>query len=209
MKSEFNCNHIIKDASFLDSIFYYIITRPNEYNMKKKLTQSKIFFFLLWLVILAPGALKAQNYFNRDTILAAASEIIQETVYCALVTIDSTGQPDIRTMNPFPPAGDWITWFATSRYSDKVKEIRNNPKVCVYYADHTTAKGYVNITGTAEVIDDQALLINKKRAYWDNIPGWQDNFVLIKIVPKSMEVINYKHSLNNDPRTFKAPGILF
>jgi general stress protein 26 len=177
--------------------------------MKKILSKNWIYFFITFISFLLTGVVNAQNSLNRDTILAAASEIIKETVYCALVTIDSTGQPDIRTMNPFSPSGDWITWFATSRYSEKVREIKNNRKVCVYYADHVTAKGYVNITGNAQVIDDKALLIQKKRAYWDNIPGWQDNFVLIKIVPKTMEVINYKHGLNNDPKTFKAPSVVF
>jgi general stress protein 26 len=166
--------------------------------------------FISILVLLnLPNGLYAQSAANRDTVLAAASEIIQQTVYCALATIDSAGQPDVRTMNPFPPTGDWITWFATSRNSHKVREIRSNPNVCVYYADHTAAKGYVAITGTAEVIDDKALLISKKRDYWDGILGWQDNFVLIRIIPKSMEVINYKHKLNNDPKTLQAPSIDF
>jgi general stress protein 26 len=164
---------------------------------------------ILMIVLTVPYLLQGQTTVSRDTLFSAAREIIKETNYCALVTIDSTGQPDIRTMNPFPPSGDWITWFATSRYSSKVREIRNNPKVCVYYADHTSAKGYVNISGNAEVIDDKALLISKKRDYWEGIPGWQDNFVLIRIVPKSMEVINYKQGLQNDPKTFKAPSLEF
>jgi len=112
-------------------------------------------------------------------------------------------------MNPFPPSGDWITWFATSRGSEKVREIRKNPWVCVYYADHSTAKGYVNISGKAEIIDDKELLLKKKRDYWDGITGWQENFVLIRIVPQSMEVINYKHQVYNDPKTLKAPKIVF
>ncbi len=28
-----------------------------------------------------------------------------------------------------------------------------------------------------------------------------------KIVPKTLEVINYKHGVNGDPNTFKAPSI--
>ena len=44
-----------------------------------------------------------------------------------------------------------------------------------------------------------------KRDYWNGIPNWQDIFVLIKIVPENIEVINYKHGLNNYPVTFKAP----
>jgi general stress protein 26 len=156
-----------------------------------------------------PLQISSQTTVNRDTIILAAREIIKETNYCALVTIDSTGQPQIRTMNPFPANDELITWFATSRTSRKVKEIKNNPKVCVYYADHVSPKGYVNITGTAEVIDNKELLLKMKRDYWDGIPGWQDKFVLIKVVPRTLEVINYKHGLNNDPNTFRAPSIVF
>jgi hypothetical protein len=47
-----------------------------------------------------------------------------------------------------------------------------------------------------------------KRDYWESMPNWQNIFVLIKIVPKTVEVINYKHGLNNDPNTFRAPLIV-
>jgi len=153
--------------------------------------------------------LNGQTSVNRDTVILAAHEIINETTYCGLVTIDSLGQPQIRTMNPFPVKDDFVIWFATSRTSRKVREIKNNPKVCVYFADHLTAKGYVNINGSASVIDNRELLIQMKRDYWNGIQGWQDKFVLIKIIPESIEVINYKHGLNNDPNTFKAPSISF
>lgn len=149
----------------------------------------------------------SQSSVSRDTMLVAAREIMRQTTYCALVTIDSSGQPQIRTMNPFPPSAEITIWFATSRTSRKVKEIRENPKVCVYFADHVAAKGYVNYTGTAEVIDDKELLLKMKREYWNGIPDWQNKFVLIKVTPKTLEVINYKHGLNNDPNTFKAPSI--
>ena len=175
--------------------------------MKKKFTLIVLGGMILCSAII-PSKLNAQSSVKRDTILVAAREIIKETTYCALVTIDSTGQPQVRTMNPFPANDELITWFATSRTSRKVREIKNNPKVCVYYADHMSAKGYVNITGTAEVIDDKELLIKMKRDYWENIPNWQNIFVLIKIVPKTIEVINYKHGLNNDPNTFRAPSIV-
>jgi general stress protein 26 len=153
--------------------------------------------------------LNGQPSVNRDTVILAAHEIINETTYCGLVTLDSSGQPQIRTMNPFPVKDDFVIWFATSRTSRKVNEIGNNPKVCVYFANHLTAKGYVNINGSALVIDDRELLIQMKRDYWNGIQGWQDKFVLIKIIPKSIEIINYKHGLNNDPNTFKAPTISF
>jgi general stress protein 26 len=175
----------------------------------KKTNTLITFAALVIFSAIIPLKLNGQVTFNRDTIILGAREIIKETTYCALATIDSTGQPQIRTMNPFPANNELITWFATSRTSRKVREIKSNPKVCVYYADHISAKGYVAITGTAEVIDDKELLLKMKRDYWNGIPNWQNKIVLIKIVPKTMEVINYKHGLNNDPNTFKAPSIVF
>jgi len=161
---------------------------------------------ILIALLLSPHSY-SQPSVNRDTIMLAAHEIIGETSYCALVTIDSTGRPQIRTMNPFPANEDLITWFATSRTSRKVREIKNDPRVCVYYADHTAAKGYVSISGTATVIDDKDLLLKMKREYWNGIPGWQDKFVLIRVIPETLEVINYKHRLTNDPNTFRAPSV--
>jgi general stress protein 26 len=176
--------------------------------MKKKLMLIAMCYSTLILAFI-PLNLRAQSPVNRDTLLVAAREIIKETTYCGLVTIDSTGQPQVRTMNPFPLKDDFIIWFATARTSRKVCEIRNNPRVCVYYADHSSAKGYVNITGIAKVIDDKDLLVKMKRDYWKNISNWQNTFVLIKVVPQTIEVINYKHSLYNDPKTFGAPMIVF
>lgn len=170
--------------------------------------KKKIFFLILFTAFIA-SKLYAQSAVSRDTMLVAAREIIKETTYCGLVTIDSTGQPIVRTMNPFPVKDDLVIWFATSRSSRKVGELKTNPKVAVYFADHSTAKGYVNISGKAEVIDDKELLVKMKREYWEGIPNWQDIFVLIKIVPERLEVINYKHGLNNDPKTSKAPSIDF
>jgi general stress protein 26 len=174
--------------------------------------KTRFFFIALCCLMICssviPVKLSAQSVVNRDTMIIAAREIIKETTFCGLVTVDSTGQPQVRTMNPFPVNDELITWFATSRNSRKVKEIKNNPKVCVYYANHLSAKGYVNITGKAEVIDDKELLTKMKRDYWNGIPNWRDIFVLIKIVPETLEVINYKHGLNNDPNTSGAPRIV-
>lgn len=176
--------------------------------MKKNFTLRTVLCSIIFMIIAAQN-LNAQTAVNRDTLLVAARDIISQTTYCGLVTIDSTGQPQVRTMNPFPVNDDLTVWFATSRSSRKVRELKNNPKVAVYFSNHNSAIGYVNISGKAEVIDDKELLQKMKRDYWDGIPNWQDIFVLIKIVPERLEVINYKHGLNNDPKTFKAPSIDF
>lgn len=176
--------------------------------MKTVYTIGKIIGAFL-ISLLVHQTINAQNAITRDSVLAAAKDIIGQTTYCGLVTVNAIGQPQTRTMNPFPVGDDFVVWFATSRTSTKVKELKNNPKVSVYFSDHSVAKGYVNLSGTATVIDDKELLVKMKREYWNGIPNWQDIFVLIRIEPKSLQVINYKYGINNDPQTFKAPTIEF
>jgi general stress protein 26 len=158
------------------------------------------------IVISIPSLYAQQSNIPRDTMMAAAREIIQSTPFCALVTVDEEGQPQIRTMNPFPFKDDFVVWFATSRDSRKVSEIRKEPRVCVYYADHKAPQGYVNLMGKATIIDDKELLKKMKREYWNGIPNWENIFVLIKIEPVKMEVINYKHGVNGNPG---APWVEF
>jgi general stress protein 26 len=113
----------------------------------RKICISSIIVLLSFLS-LTGSAQDNQSSFSRDTLIMAAREIISANPFCALVTVDPTGQPQVRTMNPFPLGDEMDIWFATSRKSRKVKEIKNNPKVCVYYADHSNAKGYVSIICT-------------------------------------------------------------
>ena len=176
--------------------------------MKTIYTIGKIIgAFLISLLI--HHTIGAQNVISRDSMMAGAKDIISQTTYCGLVTINAAGLPQVRTMNPFPVNDDFVIWFATSRTSEKVSEIRNNPAVNVYFADHSKAIGYVSISGKAEVIDNKELLVKMKRDYWEGIPNWKDIFVLIKITPVKMEVINYKYGINNNPKTFKAPEVKF
>lgn len=175
--------------------------------------KTKSFFFKISSVMLffvfAPQNISGQSLIPQDSLLKAAQDIIKQTTYCGLATVDSMGHLQVRTMNPFPIDNDFTIWFATSRKSAKVKEIKNNPNVSVYFADHSKAIGSVNILGKAEIIDNKELLIKMKRKYWDGIPNWKDIFVLIKIKPEILKVVNYKYNVNNDPETFGAPAVKF
>jgi general stress protein 26 len=144
---------------------------------------------------------------DRAALVAAAREIIAAQTYCALVTIDETGRPAIRTMNPFPPDEDMTVWMATNTKSRKVQHIRRDPRVTLYYADHAKAIGEVALVGHAELTTDPAEIQKRKRAYWDQAFPGLENLVLIKVVPERLEVVNYKAGLNNDPATFRAPAI--
>ncbi|MGE5314450.1 MAG: pyridoxamine 5'-phosphate oxidase family protein [Acidobacteriota bacterium] len=143
----------------------------------------------------------------RDSVIAAARELIGQTHYCALITLDSAGRPQVRTMTPFPPEEDMTVWIATNSRSRKVQEIRKNPHVCLYYSDHTKGNGYVSITGTAQLIDDMSEKLKRKRAYWDQAFPDFTYLILIKVVPDHLDVLNYKWHMLNGPVTWRVPNL--
>lgn len=145
----------------------------------------------------------------KDSIISTAREIISSVKYCALITIDSVGCTDIRTMNPFPPEDDMTVWMVTNSRSRKYNEIKKNPNVTLYYANHTKADGYVTIKGKAVLVDDMAEKLKRKRDYWDqSFPDWK-YLILIKVIPERLEVINYKRKFYNSDVTWKVPSIDF
>jgi general stress protein 26 len=168
-------------------------------------------FFLSFSIITAPRPAWAQDKQppvpERARLIAAAREIMQAQTYCALITIDQAGRPQVRTMNPFPPEEDMTVWFATNTNSRKVQQIRNDPRVCLYYADHSKATGYVALTGRAVLVDDMREILKRKRDYWDKaFPGLK-NLVLIKVVPEQLDVLNYKQGALADTVTWRTPSI--
>ncbi len=150
---------------------------------------------------------KSQPAPDRAKIIAAARELMGAQTYCALITVDQTGRPQVRTMNPFPPEEDMTVWVATNTRSRKVEEIRNDSRVCLYYADHSKATGYVALSGRAVLVDDMKEIQKRKRAYWDQaFPGLK-NLVLIKVVPERLDVLNYKQGVVADTVTWRTPSI--
>lgn len=144
---------------------------------------------------------------ERARLVAAAREIMGAQTYCALVTLDETGRPQVRTMNPFPPEDDMTVWFATNTRSRKVREMRRDPRVTLYYADHAKATGYVALSGRAVLTEDMQEILKRKRAYWDQaFPGLK-NLVLVKVVPERLDVLNYKAGTQADSETWRTPSI--
>ena len=174
----------------------------------KRLAAVAVMLLSLPLAARADDAPKEQKPPDRAAIVAAAREIMAAQTYCALITLDESGRPQVRTMNPFPPEDDMAVWMATNTRSRKIQQIRKDPRVTLYYSNHGTAIGYVAINGRAELTDDAAEIQKRKRAYWDQaFPGLK-NLTLIKVVPERIEVINYKAGLHNDPETFAAPALV-
>ncbi len=144
---------------------------------------------------------------SREKVIAAARELIGTLKYCALITVDANGQPNVRTMNPFPPEEDMSVWMATTTLGRKFAEIQKNPRVTLYYANHSEATGYVSLVGKAVLVEDMQEVLRRKRAYWDQaFPGLK-NIVLIHVIPERMEVVYYKAGLGGAPVTFAPTTI--
>jgi general stress protein 26 len=170
---------------------------------------SSLIVLLICSALQSGAQAKRAAVVDRDSVIAAAREIMGLQTYCALITVDSSGIAHARTMNPFPPEKDMTVWIATNSRSRKVREIRNNPRVCLYYADHAQASGYVAMNGRAVLVDDMNEKLKRKRSYWDSaFPDWK-YLILIKVIPERLEVINYRRGMLNDTLTWSAPEVRF
>ena len=146
---------------------------------------------------------------SQAKIITAARDIISSVKFCGLVTIGDNGLPDIRTMDPFPPDKDFTVWFGTNPKSRKINQIKNNPDVALYYND-SAGNGYVVIHGRAELINDK----NEKTKHWKEewsrfYPDNDTSYLLIKVVPQKLDVINYKKAIYGDPVTWRAASVFF
>lgn len=183
----------------------------NTHGRRISRTTSCLVVLVAALVMSLPAPVWAQDKPQAPPdpakVLAAAREIMEAQQYCALITLDGTGLPQIRTMNPFPPDEAMVVWMATNTRSRKVEEIRKDPRVTLYYADHAKATGYVAMGGKAVLVDDMKEVLKRKRAYWDSaFPGLK-NIVLIKVIPERIDVINYKQGLTGDPVTWRTTSM--
>ncbi len=171
--------------------------------------------FLLYVVcmfFLAPISI-AQHTQPADTsrpfLLEAAREIIKSAGTVALITQDENGVAQVRTMDPFEPEEDFTVWLATNPESRKVQQIKNNPNVTLYYSDKKD-KGYVVIHGTAELVNDQTEKDKHWKKEWKKFYANRTNgYLLIKITPQYLELINYNRGISGDPKTWQPAKVQF
>ena len=167
--------------------------------------------FLLLLLLLPTPSSKAQEQdsISRDKILNAARAIIRDAGTCALITLDTEGLPRVRTMDPFLPDSLFVIWLATNPDSRKAGQIRNDPRVVLYYAAPDQS-GYVTVTGKATLIDDPAKLRKHWKEAWAGFyPDRPEGYLLIRVRPEWLEVISYTHDIQGDPHTWQPPRIYF
>lgn len=171
----------------------------------------KISFFVVLLITTQPVFLFSQitPKASRQELLDAAREIMLSSKKCALITQDEQGVPQVRTMDPFSPEADFTVWLATNPKSRKVEQIKNNANVTLYYPDKKD-KGYVVIHGTAELVNEQDEKDIRWKKEWENFyVNRTDQYLLIKVKPKYLELINYNRGISGDEKTWQPVRVDF
>jgi general stress protein 26 len=112
-------------------------------------------------------------------------------LYASLATCDGD-QPRVRTVSPIVEE-DMSIWITTRSTSRKVKQLRENPKICLAFVEPPDGDKSATVIGEARIIQD----IRKKRRVWklapfdlyEHFPDGPDSsdFCLLKIVIRRIE----------------------
>jgi general stress protein 26 len=142
---------------------------------------------------------------TRDEAVAAARTIMADARYATLITLDRTGHPQARVVDPFAPEEDLAIWIATNARTRKVAQIEADPRVTLTYSD-PGRQSYVTVLGTATLVRDPA----EKGKRWK--PEWEgfyedrnkgDDYLLIRVTPERLEVVSVRLGMANDPVTWR------
>jgi general stress protein 26 len=112
-------------------------------------------------------------------------------LHTSLATCDGD-QPRVRTVSPIVEE-DMSIWITTRSTSRKVKQLRENPKICLAFVEPPDGDKSATVIGEARIIQD----IRKKRRVWklapfdlyEHFPDGPDSsdFCLLKIVIRRIE----------------------
>jgi general stress protein 26 len=172
--------------------------------------------FALLVVALLPAHINAQSAQtppppSRAQILAGARDVMQRARYCTFITNGQDGQPQARIVDPLGPDENFTTWVATNPLTRKVAQIRRDARVTLLCFD-TASQSYVTILGTAAIVTDPAERARRWKSDWAPFypTGAAGNdFLLIRVTPKRLEVVSAERGLLGDSKTWLPLSIAF
>ena len=113
------------------------------------------------------------------------------SLHAYLATCDGD-QPRVRIVSPVVE-DDMSIWVTTRSTSRKVKQLGENPKICLAFVEPPEGEKSVTVIGEAQIIPD----LEKRRRVWKLAPfdlyehfpkgPDSDDFCLLKIIPKKIE----------------------
>lgn len=98
---------------------------------------------------------------KKEEAIEQGLALVNRSTIAMVGTVDDEGCPNIRAMIKMENEGLKRIWFTTNTSSKKVTQIKNSPKVCVYFVDFDKRMGLMLI-GTMEILQDP----ESKRRLW-------------------------------------------
>lgn len=149
----------------------------------------------IFLFLLSPALMSSQvdkNAPEVESILEAAKLVMKAAKNCFLITLDESGHPTARIMDPFDPEADMKIWMGTNKNTRKVEQIKNDTRATLAYYD-AEGMGYVTLIGKARLVTDPML----KEKWWNEewnafYPGGKESevYCLIEFMPFRIEVMD-------------------
>ena len=154
---------------------------------------------------------------SDSAILSAARALMIADSNVAVVTVDSIGQPRVRTTKAFvspvdaaDPAKGVTVWIMTRLTTRKVDQIRRHPQVTLYFNNDDRIE-YATIMGTATIHRDpnhpQARKFYEggyKDFFWPDFPK---DFVMIEVRPFWLEYLGPAIAAHAD--TWRPQAVVF
>ncbi len=152
-----------------------------------------------------------------SVILKAARALMLADSNVAVVTVDSMGQPRVRTTKAFvtpvkegDPASGVTVWIMTRLGTRKVDQMLHHPQVTLYFNSDDRVE-YATVMGTATVHRDpehpQAKEFYKDgyaEFFWPDFPR---DFVMIEVKPRWLEYLGPTVSTQKD--TWRPQAVVF
>ena len=152
-----------------------------------------------------------------STILRAARALMIADSNVAVVTVDSMGQPRVRTTKAFvapvdsiDPAKGVTVWIMTRLGTRKVAQMQKHPQVTLYFNDDKRVE-YATLMGIATIHRDpnhpqaKAFYENGyKEFFWPDFPR---DFVMIEVKPKWLEYLGPEVAAH--PTTWRPQAVVF
>jgi general stress protein 26 len=91
---------------------------------------------------------------EKEEAIKKSLELIKRSKIVLLGTNSEDGYPNIKALLNLETEGLKTIWLSTNTSSKRVRQIKENPKACVYYVDESQFVGLM-LLGKIEILNDR------------------------------------------------------
>lgn len=133
---------------------------------------------------------------NRQEAFSQGLELVEKSRIAMLGTNGKDGFPNIKAMFNLKHDGLRALWFSTNTSSQRVRQLKDDPRACLYFVDEVDHKGLL-LVGTMKILQD----IESKKMLWED---GCENYYPLGVEDPDYSVLcfsprrgNYYHGLKN------------